>query len=352
MSVQQSIVKGIRELLFHHDYLVLPGFGGFVLKPDPAHFSAAGTTLLPPRKTVSFNVRLKQNDSLLALWLQQELQCSSAEALGYLNDFTDYCLALLNARRRLNLEGIGFFYLDLENNIGFEPQEEINFLTDSFGLGPVQLTAVEQVQETKEQTIFQDRSIVVPDQRPVVRTRRNLNRLVVPAAFLGLLFSLLAFFVANNKISGPLRASVFGAENTGSYEPIAYPDLNLLNNSVQAPAYVADANGIASLELGDKVLAVKALDIPVTRPRGVAHRNYNFSLPGGRFEIVMGCFNVPANAVKLADKISASHPLQVRVSGRNDKGMYVVSTGNFGSKEEALAGLQAIRADYPKAWIK
>lgn len=351
MSVQQSIVKGIRELLFRHNYLVLPGFGGFVLKPDYAHFSATGLSLAPPRKTVSFNVRLKQNDSLLALWLQEELQCTPSEALGYLTDFTDYCQALLSARRRLNLEGIGFFYLDFENNIGFEPQEEVNFLTDSFGLGPVQLPATEPIQETKEQIVFQDRAIVVPEQRPVVRTRRNLRRFVMPVAILGLLFSLLALFVANNKISGPLRASVFGSEKPGLYEPITYPVLDLLKVTEPTPAYVADVNGIATLDLVDKTFAVKALELPVSATHKTK-RNYHFNLPEGRFEIVLGCFTVPANANKLADKVSNSHQMQVRVSGKNEKGMYVVSTGNFGSKEEAIAGLQSIRADYPRAWIK
>lgn len=351
MSVQQTIVKGIKELLFHHNYLVLPGFGGFVLKAGPSHFSATGLSLHPPFKTVSFNARLKQNDSILALWLQEQLQCQPSESLEHLRDFSDYCQAVLTTRRRLNMDGIGFFYLDFENNISFEPQTDVNFLTESFGLGTVQIKPLEPVpSEEKEQKIFKDRVIVAPEIRETVRTKRNYQRVLVPIALLGLLFSLLALFVANTKISGQLRASVMGAENHGLYEPIVYPDLHLVIPARDNSAYVVDANGIATVEVGEKVIPVKALSYPVDASETIRHNKYGKSF-SGKFEIVLGCFAVPENATKMADKISRKH-IDVRVSSRNEKGMYVVSTGSFSSKEEAIAGLSSIKPDYPKAWIK
>src|SRR5437868_7519242 len=139
MNVQQTIIKGIKEQLFRNDYLVLPNFGGFVLKSSPSRFSASGGLLIPPTKTVTFNVQLKQNDGILAIWLQNTLGCTSNEALAHLKDFSEFCSGILNAKRRLTLEGIGFFYLDFENNVCFEPQQDSNFLTRSFGLTPVSI---------------------------------------------------------------------------------------------------------------------------------------------------------------------------------------------------------------------
>src|SRR5688572_27641542 len=131
MNVQQTIISGIREQLFFHEYLVLPGFGGFVLQSAPSHFSPSGSLLIPPSKTLSFNSQLKQNDGILARWLEKKLGCSMIEATAHLKDFTEFCSGILSVKRRLNLEGIGFFYLDFENNICFEPKQDSNFLTAS-----------------------------------------------------------------------------------------------------------------------------------------------------------------------------------------------------------------------------
>src|SRR4051812_36740741 len=112
MNVQQTIIKGIQEQLFYNDYLVLPDFGGFVLKKKASHYSPTGGSIIPPSKTVSFNVQLKQNDGILVLWLQNKLACTSSEALSHLVEFSHYCSGILNTKRRLTLDGIGFFYLD------------------------------------------------------------------------------------------------------------------------------------------------------------------------------------------------------------------------------------------------
>ena len=53
--------------------------------------------------------------------------------------FSDYFTSVLSARRRLSIDNIGFFYLDFENNILFEPQPDTNFLTNSFGLSSISL---------------------------------------------------------------------------------------------------------------------------------------------------------------------------------------------------------------------
>ena len=353
MSVQQTIIAGIKEQLFYHDYLVLPNFGGFVLKSSAAHFSASGTSLAPPSKIVSFNSQLRQNDGILAVWLQKQMNCGATEALGHLREFAEYCSSLLNTKRRLSLEGIGFFYLDFENNICFEPQHDSNFLSSSFGLGPVSVMPLQaESKEIKKETVFIDRS---PANREVVQ-KEEVARKVVPvrsaikkianysfAAFV--VVSLLLLLVANSKINGELRSSIFGGQDLNTYVPVSYPELSLNVAASSAKAYVADANGFAVVELGPgKSITVKAATALSKSPE-----SDKFEL--NRYHVVLGCFSVFKNAKRYLSKLS-SEKIQARISGQNAKGMYVVSLGDYSSRGEAVSKLADMKSSFPGAWIK
>ncbi len=347
MNVQQTIIKGIRELLFVHNYLVLPGFGGFVLKMNPAHFGSSGAQLLPASKTVGFNTQLRQNDAILATWLQEKLNCTPPEALQHLHDFTGFCSGVLSARRRLTLDRIGFFYLDFENNTCFEPQADSNFLTASFGLGPVALRELEPaVAEPKRDPVFVDRTAPVPSIAVAQKAPRNYRHLVVPAIFAILFFSLLLLFVSNNRFNGQLRASLFGQGEVMAYQSQPYPELTLTTPDYHTLTYMADANGIATLALGDDHIAVKVLD--ENRPLTITHYK---SKRRGNFEIVLGCFTVRDNANRMAAKLMDRH-IDADISGKNEKGMYIVSDGRFETRDQAVDRLRELKAGFPNAWIK
>ncbi len=353
MNVQQTIIKGIRELLFTHDYLVLPGFGGFVLKAGPAHFGNQGTLLMPASKTVSFNAQLRQNDGILAHWLQEKLGCSAAEALQHLHDFTGYCSGILTARRRLTVDRIGFFYLDFEGNTCFEPQADSNFLTESFGLGPVSVKEIEipvNVTEPKREPVFVDRTMAGGN-GPAQKTQRNYRRLVIPTLFSLLVFSLLLLFVSTNRFSGQLNASLFGKGENSAYQPINYTELSLPAPKHNLYSYVADANGIASLDLGtDQPIAVNILEGTQNNAFKIHARGPVKQLRAG-FEIVLGCFTVRNNASRMVTKL-ADRNIPAEISGKNEKGMYVVSDGRFISREAAVDHLKQLKSDFPNAWIR
>jgi len=59
-----SISKHIIELLHKHDCVIIPGFGAFLTKSIPA--SHDNNVFSPPKKSVTFNGMLKENDGLLA----------------------------------------------------------------------------------------------------------------------------------------------------------------------------------------------------------------------------------------------------------------------------------------------
>ncbi|MES2681790.1 MAG: SPOR domain-containing protein [Bacteroidota bacterium] len=355
MNVQQEIIKGIREQLFHHDYLVLPHFGGFVLKSSPTHFSGAAF-ILPPSKTISFNAQLRQSDGILAAWLQNRLQCSASESQLHLKEFAEFCNSILNAKRRLTLDGIGFFYLDFENNLCFEPQPDVNFLSDSFGLSAISLREIEpEKTELKREIVFTDRLVETSAQKQERPVKKSLNyrRILAPAAIF-LLMGLLVLFISNNRISGQLRASLTGNYNTSLYQPVEYPELNLSLPEKDNSTYVADANGIAVIDFDNTTLAVKAVEhaantVNVVKTSG--HKSRYTLSPGTDYAIVLGSFSVLENAERMAEKLSRQN-IEATISVKNAKGFYTVSNGSFDSKDAALARLQELKAGYPKAWIR
>lgn len=364
MSVQQSILRGIKDQLFYHDYLVLPGFGGFVLRSSPARLLASGGTLAPAAKLVSFNAQLKQNDGVLSAWLQQQLGCSRPEAETHLREFSDYCHGVLQARRRLTLTDIGFFYLDFENNICFEPRADANFLRDSFGLMPVAATPLpEPASEAapKKETVFTSRvlsaadTVPAPTDRPAegpAAPKRRYRRFAVPVLSALLLLSLVSLLVLNTRISGQLQAAMFNSDASRRFEPLPYPDLQLSDAAVNAnTAYVADASGHASLTLDNgKTLVVKVVDVPATPDQVPPQKSMKYSRSKA-YEIVLGCFSVLNNARRMQSRLTREQ-IPAGISPQLHKGMHVVTAGSYASLAEAQEALSKLKAGYPNAWIK
>lgn len=357
MNVQQIIIKGIKNQLFSHNYLVLPEFGGFILKSSPSHFSNSGNLLLPPCKTLSFNSQLKQNDGILATWLQQNLNCTSSEALSNLIDFSEYCKSVLASRRRLTLDGLGFFYLDFENNTCFEPQLDTNFLIDSFGLTPISLIEIanEESHKSKKESEFVNR--VLNDSinnNDVVIKKKNYRQLIVPSLILVTIFSLLALVITNTKITGNLKSAVFGTSNNGIYTPFVYSKLNLAHMIMENTEYITDANGIAGIEIGNnKLLAVKVIDNLNNTPSDIittAVVKCRKHSPNN-FEVVLGCFSIFENAQRMIEKLNAQH-VNAFISDKNEKGMFMVCNGDFETKEQAVENLNSIKEKCPNAWVK
>lgn len=358
MNVHQSIIKGIKELLFLNDYLVIPKFGGFVLKSYASRYTSSNTHILPPSKTVSFNVQLKQNDGVLVNWLQREIASEAETALMHVQEFAEFCLGILNTKRRLTIDSIGLFYLDFENNLCFEPQQDSNFLSSSFGLGPVTLTELvtdTSKAESKPETDFVNR--VRPKAEPIATessekktSRPSIRKPLGIAAIALVLFSSLSLLVTQLNVKGVLKSSLVGLAGKSNYQQLNYPEFKLEASLTTKVDYVVNANGLAVLELDKNTsITVKVNDevMPSRKSGNKAVRHKT----GAAFEIVFGCFAVKSNANRFV-KTLRKNQIAADISSLNHKGMYVVSYGRFSTKLQALAEIETIKTDYPSAWIK
>lgn len=143
----------IVELLFHHDYVVLPGFGGFVANYRSARLNRKSYLIHPPSKHVAFNPNLKQNDGLLATHMANVTGLNHRQATEQLQEIIATYRSTLTAEGRLVLNQLGVFFYDQDRNLQFIPDEHMNFLQSSFGLPVIQLKPIEQQVSNTESSI-------------------------------------------------------------------------------------------------------------------------------------------------------------------------------------------------------
>jgi hypothetical protein len=138
-----DITAFIRELLFGHDCVIIPGFGGFIGNYTPARIDKSSNTIYPPVKQISFNRNLNHNDGLLVGRISASAMMNYADARNLVEEFVDNVRARLSRGEKVVFENIGSFINNHEGNVQFEPDREVNYHLDSYGLEPIQVSPLE-----------------------------------------------------------------------------------------------------------------------------------------------------------------------------------------------------------------
>ncbi len=356
-----QITDSIAELLFKHNCVIVPNFGGFVARDYSANFSKGNNLLFPPAKQILFNKNLIHNDGLLISALMTNNGLSYNEAEKQVTDYKDYIQSLLTVKKRFELNNIGLLYIDNESSLRFEAKVDVNFLLDSFGFEPV--VANELVIELEKPVIstqFEDRivSAITVNQEKQKKSYRKRFAVLAIAAPVTLAFLL---FAAYSKPVKPfLQSSVnpfYTPEKTYTPNKALHNRKAFLIEAFSKQPLLTDANGFASLQLSDSSpVLVAAIDESITKidktlvhKIAVTHR-VSSSQFDGNFQVVMGCFGVEQNADKMIGELNSKH-VKAGISGKNAKGLFVVSCGGFNSKDSAVQLLLSIKADFPNAWI-
>jgi hypothetical protein len=140
----------IGDLLVRHNCVVIPSFGGFVAGQLSATFDRDKGVMLPPRKSLLFNKQLINNDGLLVAAYAHATQQSYNDAFDSVQVQIKQWNRKLVSGERIEIERVGFLYLDGEKNIGFEQDRFNNLLLQSFGLGNVHFLTEEDILIVKQ----------------------------------------------------------------------------------------------------------------------------------------------------------------------------------------------------------
>lgn len=131
-----DITPYIKELLFEHNNMVIPGFGALTLKYAPSTIDHVQGLLNPPTKSIAFDKNLVVNDGKLINIIQEKHKVSAEEATNQINKYVKIIKDQIDRREMVNILGVGRLYKDFENNIQFIP-DTTNFNKEAFGLPTV-----------------------------------------------------------------------------------------------------------------------------------------------------------------------------------------------------------------------
>ena len=128
------IEKHIATLLYRFQCVTLPGFGAFISEIQSAKVAGSASTFNPPRKIITFNPNVKNNDGLLANHIALQENISFEKAAEVIAFEVSKWITSLEQREKVVLINIGEISTNADFNWVFEPYEEVNYLTSSFGL--------------------------------------------------------------------------------------------------------------------------------------------------------------------------------------------------------------------------
>ena len=180
-----KIEQYISQLLYRYQCVTVPGFGAFLTEFQSAQLDANSHSFYPPKKMLSFNPFIKNNDGLLANHLAQSEKISYEIAVTIIQNEVSHWKTKIQELENFSIKNIGTFSLNAEKNIVFIPVDQINYLTASFGLSSFVSPSVKREISKKEVEKLEEIApiIFIPEKR---RNYSSLKYAAVITISLGL----------------------------------------------------------------------------------------------------------------------------------------------------------------------
>lgn len=139
----------LSQLLYRYQCVTVPGFGAFLTEIQSAQWHELSNTFYPPKKLISFNSYLKNNDGLLANHMVEAEKISYEKAVLSIENEVAIWKNALRLEGKIELKNIGEISVNSEGNLLFSPVEKWNYLTSSFGLSSFIAPAIERTSTLK-----------------------------------------------------------------------------------------------------------------------------------------------------------------------------------------------------------
>ncbi len=290
-----DISNNIKDLLYRHDCVILPGFGGFVANYKPAAVDYDRNIFSPPSKNISFNSQLTHNDGLLISDVSYSSGLAYLDAKRNVEAYIRELKSQLEKGRKVIIEELGAFHYDKQKLLQFEPDKLKNYLIDSFGLSTFEFSLLEEYDVRKR---IQPK-LRTPEKN--IRRQKILRRTLIAVPLLAALVLI------------PLKTNLLKT-NTLSFHPVN-KNTEIVNNPsnpvVQEEAgFVASEQRTTSREDIDKKETDVSEEADVraekTTPENTVESLENIipvSVPEKRYDIVAGSFKEKQNASRLSNSL-------------------------------------------------
>ena len=308
------IEKHISALLYRYQCVTVPGLGAFLTEIRPAYLDAGTHTFYPPKKLISFNANVKNNDGLLANHIALQEKISYSEAVAAITSTVGRWKQSLNNFDVITLKNLGELGLNAEGSLVFSPNTPINYLTEAFGLSAVASPAVKrEIFKAEEETTEEKEVVVFAPER-----ERSYSYLKYAAVF----------------------AVLFVAGGTG---------FKLYNDNRVATQTLAIQNAVQQKVEQQIQQATFFIDNPL--PAAVTLPLKEAAAVKMPYHVVAGAYKSEANADKAMNALVAKG-FKARRLKANKFGLFPVLYGSFEHYSEAKQTMREIHTTGDKeAWI-
>ena len=307
-----NIEHYISQLLYRYQCVTVPGFGAFLTEIQSAQWVESANSFFPPKKQISFNTNIKNNDGLLANHIARTEKTSYEYAISAIQYEVLNWKKELEKNRTLTIKNVGSFSMNATDNLIFMPSEQKNYLTSSFGLASF-IAPVVKREAVEEETTVEEREVI----SLVTEERSGRSYLKYAAIFvLGLgLTTSVGYSVYQNQITSQ-RVLVEKAVQK------------------QVQSKIQEATFFIKSPMAPVTLSVKA--------------NKETKLP---YHVVAGAFRDENNAKDVFRKLSKMG-YKARRLEVNKHGLYPVLYGSFATYAEAQKVKNKVReSENPEAWL-
>ncbi|MDP2423527.1 MAG: SPOR domain-containing protein [Bacteroidales bacterium] len=345
-----GIEKYLYELLFKHECVIVPGFGGFIKNYQAATIQAGTHIFSPPKQYLVFNAGLTINDGLLATHIASKEKLHFDEAMSLIERDVTTWRERMRVGKKITLLDIGTFHYNSEERVVFEPDRETNFFLDIYGMNSFVAPPVSSRAKRKHSAAaYSNRHIRKP----------------APAT--------LKVFLKAAVITIPLiAAGLWATMNQDTIRQYARQSASIISHLFEVPAndatptdktatfqhqaakpmlediveesdleYIAEITTEASAE-------EKSDEVRTINPSSL-HSEPSM-IPAKGYHVIIGSFSKSTNASHLSEQfITQGYNSSVIESA---EGMYRVSLTSYPSYQEALSYLNNLRKQsHPDAWL-
>lgn len=305
-----KIEQYISQLLYRYQCVTVPGFGAFLTEFQSAQLDESSHSFYPPKKMISFNPFIKNNDGLLANHLAEAEKISYEIAVNTIQNEVSHWKTKIQEFGNFSIKNIGDFSLNSERNIVFVPADQINYLKESFGLSSF-------VSPSVKREVYKEEIEQLEEQAPLIFTpekRRNYSVLKYAAFFL-------------------LSAGIAGTVGYKFYEKKIAEETLIVQTNVQKKVNqkIQEATFYISNPLPSVTLTVPAEKMP--------------------YHVVAGVFRIETNAEEHYQRLLKLGFKALRLAP-NKHGLFPVLYGSYPSYTEAQQAIKDIhKLDNKDAWL-
>ncbi|KAF2506624.1 HU domain-containing protein [Flavobacterium foetidum] len=312
----------ISQLLYRYECVAIPGFGAFLTEIHTAQLNESTNSFFPPKKTISFNSRLKNNDGLLANHIAQAEKTSYGFAVSAIAFEVLNWKKILEENGVLSLKNIGELRLNSESNIVFTPNEHTNYLAASFGLSPF-------VSPMVKKEIFEKKiEKIASKEKDAVLLHDNENHVKSSNPYL----RYAAIFVLGLGITGSIGYPIYQNQIDSQTLVVEQTVQKKVQNKIQEATFFIQS------PLPAVTLSVDSAKVETAEPKMPYH-------------IMAGAFRSEHNARKAYNQL-IKDGYKARMLGEDKNGLFPVVYGSYASMKEAQEAQKEIqKGENPDAWI-